>query len=88
VKPDFHRAMKTEPAKEFFANFVNKVKTMYVADRVKSLLMFLLKDGLFIVGEFGAYMNVSLVNNGPVTIIIDSREGLHFCFFLMFCYRF
>jgi D-tyrosyl-tRNA(Tyr) deacylase len=25
-------------------------------------------------GEFGAYMNVELVNNGPVTIIIDSKN--------------
>ncbi len=26
-------------------------------------------------GEFGARMQVQLVNNGPVTIILDSREG-------------
>jgi D-aminoacyl-tRNA deacylase len=26
-------------------------------------------------GEFGAMMEVSLVNSGPVTIILDSREG-------------
>ena len=25
-------------------------------------------------GEFGAMMDVSLVNDGPVTIILDSRE--------------
>ena len=25
-------------------------------------------------GDFGAHMDVSLVNDGPVTIIIDSRE--------------
>ena len=26
-------------------------------------------------GEFGKYMNVSLINDGPVTIIIDTKEG-------------
>ena len=26
-------------------------------------------------GEFGAYMKISLVNDGPVTIIIDSKEA-------------
>jgi D-tyrosyl-tRNA(Tyr) deacylase len=25
-------------------------------------------------GEFGAMMDVSLINNGPVTFILDSRE--------------
>ena len=28
-------------------------------------------------GEFGADMKVSLVNNGPFTIILDSEEILH-----------
>ena len=27
-------------------------------------------------GEFGAYMNVSLINDGPVTINIDSKERI------------
>ncbi|MCW5899415.1 MAG: D-tyrosyl-tRNA(Tyr) deacylase [Flavobacteriales bacterium] len=27
-------------------------------------------------GEFGAHMHVSLVNDGPVTIVIDSRQDL------------
>jgi len=27
-------------------------------------------------GEFGAHMDISLVNDGPVTIIIDSKERL------------
>jgi D-aminoacyl-tRNA deacylase len=26
-------------------------------------------------GEFGAHMEVSLVNDGPVTIILDSKQG-------------
>jgi len=35
----------------------------------------LAESGLNILkGEFGAYMKVSLVNDGPVTIILDSKE--------------
>ncbi|MGH8336923.1 MAG: D-aminoacyl-tRNA deacylase, partial [Gammaproteobacteria bacterium] len=26
-------------------------------------------------GEFGAHMEVNLVNDGPVTIVLDSRNG-------------
>ena len=34
------------------------------------------KEGISVTtGEFGADMNVSLVNNGPVTIIIDTQEN-------------
>lgn len=33
------------------------------------------KEGILVAtGEFGADMNVSLVNDGPVTIIIDTQE--------------
>jgi D-tyrosyl-tRNA(Tyr) deacylase len=27
-----------------------------------------------VTGEFGAYMKVSLVNDGPVTIVIDTKN--------------
>ena len=32
------------------------------------------KDLNVVNGEFGAHMDVSLVNNGPVTYVIDTNE--------------
>lgn len=46
-------------AKEAYASFVERIRRDYEANKVK--------DGIF-----GAMMNVSLVNDGPVTIIVDS----------------
>jgi len=60
-KPDFHGSMKTEPAREFFTNFVAKLRTSYKEDLVKE-------------GSFGNYSAVSLVNDGPVTITLDSPK--------------
>ena len=61
TKPDFHRAMDPERARAFFAEFEAGVRSSYVADRVKS-------------GVFGAMMDVALVNDGPVTLVFDSRN--------------
>lgn len=47
-------------AKEFYGAFVENVRSQYVADRVKD-------------GVFGAMMNVALVNDGPVTFVVDSE---------------
>ncbi|KAF0982542.1 hypothetical protein FDP41_011472 [Naegleria fowleri] len=60
-KLDFHTAMKTEEAKTFFSQTVKHVQDQYKAERVKE-------------GAFGEYMNVALENDGPVTIIVDSRN--------------
>lgn len=56
---DFHLAMGPGEAKEAYASFVERIRRDYEANKVK--------DGIF-----GAMMNVSLVNDGPVTIIVDS----------------
>ena len=32
------------------------------------------KDLNVVTGEFGAHMDVSLVNNGPVTFVIDTND--------------
>ncbi|OUM68052.1 hypothetical protein PIROE2DRAFT_39529, partial [Piromyces sp. E2] len=61
TKPDFHLAMKTEEANEFYNKFLDKLRVAYKAEKIKD-------------GKFGAMMNVSLVNEGPVTIIIDTKE--------------
>jgi len=62
-KPDFHVAMPPTQAKEFYASFVAAVRKAYLggSERVKD-------------GEFGAMMEVELVNDGPVTLQIDSRK--------------
>ncbi|KAK9868000.1 hypothetical protein WJX84_009873 [Apatococcus fuscideae] len=60
-KPDYHLAMPPTDARTFYADFVEMVKQKYAADRVHN-------------GEFGAMMDVSLVNDGPVTLIFDSQS--------------
>lgn len=60
-KPDFHVAMPPAKAKPFYASLVEKFQKSYSADAVK--------DGIF-----GAMMKVSLVNDGPVTMQVDSSS--------------
>ncbi|GLB34603.1 putative deacylase [Lyophyllum shimeji] len=60
-KPDFHRAMSTEPSRELYATFLEELGKAYKAEKIKD-------------GRFGAMMNVSLTNEGPVTFTLDSRK--------------
>ncbi len=48
-------------AKEQYQQLVERVRTAYNGDRVKD-------------GRFGAMMDVALVNDGPVTINVDSQQ--------------
>lgn len=57
-RPSFERAEGPERAKELFEKFIERLKLSGIP--VAS-------------GIFGASMKVSLINEGPVTIIIDSR---------------
>ena len=57
-RPSFTDALEPEMAKFFFNIFVNEVKKLL--DSVQT-------------GEFGAHMQVSLINDGPVTFIIDVK---------------
>lgn len=45
----------------FYGSFVDTVKKMYQPDKVFD-------------GEFQAYMNVQLENDGPTTLIMDTDE--------------
>ncbi len=47
-------------AKAAYASMVERVRQAYVPDRVKD-------------GRFAAMMDVELVNDGPVTITLDSQ---------------
>ena len=59
-RPDFFAAAKPDEAERLYLYFCERIKNEGVAS-VKT-------------GEFGADMQVELLNDGPVTIIIDSGE--------------
>lgn len=59
-RPDFLRAARPEQALPLFDFFVQKLRELGVAD-VQT-------------GVFGADMQVELVNDGPVTLILDTDE--------------
>ena len=60
-KPDFSHSKRPEEAKKMFDEFVTLSKSLIPPEKVKT-------------GIFGAKMDVSLVNDGPVTITIDSEK--------------
>lgn len=59
TKPSWHRAASAETATEV-CDFFIKALSKHLPGRVES-------------GEFGAMMDVALVNDGPVTLIIDTK---------------
>lgn len=58
-RPSFTKSMSFEDAKKMYELFITKFKETNIPIKT---------------GEFGADMKISLVNDGPVTIIIDSKE--------------
>lgn len=60
-KPDFHRAAKGEEARQLYEQFLQQLSQKLGNDRVKD-------------GEFGAMMDVEIVNDGPVTIVWDTQK--------------
>lgn len=62
-KPDFHKSMAPAEAEPFFNAFVAAVRAKHTsADKVQA-------------GKFGAKMQVELVNDGPVTLCLDSDHA-------------
>ena len=59
-RPSYINAAKPETAIPLYKNFVNKCSE----DLGKEI----------VTGEFGAYMQVKLSNDGPVTIVIDTKN--------------
>jgi D-aminoacyl-tRNA deacylase len=59
-QPDYKHAMKAIPAQEMYNSFLDMLRSNYEPDKIKD-------------GVFGAMMDVSLVNDGPVTIVIESN---------------
>ncbi|KAF8891370.1 D-tyrosyl-tRNA deacylase [Infundibulicybe gibba] len=60
-KPDFHRAMGAEASRKLYSTFLDKLGQSYAPERIKD-------------GKFGAMMDISLINEGPVTFTLDSRK--------------
>jgi D-tyrosyl-tRNA(Tyr) deacylase len=59
-RPSYIKASKPEIAIPLYENFVQQIE-LELGKRIQT-------------GEFGADMKVALVNDGPVTIIIDSKN--------------
>lgn len=58
-RPSFDRAESPDRANEFYEIFIEKLRSSGVS--VES-------------GKFAAYMMVSLINDGPVTFLIESKK--------------
>ena len=58
-RPSFIHAAPPEIAKQMYQQFCEQLKVVGIPVHT---------------GKFGAMMDVSLVNDGPVTIILDSRD--------------
>lgn len=58
-KPDFHAAMPAELAQHFYTHIIEQMRSSYKPELIKD-------------GQFGAYMQVHIQNDGPVTIHLDS----------------
>ncbi|MRI84281.1 MAG: D-tyrosyl-tRNA(Tyr) deacylase [Nitratiruptor sp.] len=58
-RPDFHKAMAPSGAKELYQAFIDALQSLGVPVQT---------------GVFGGMMEVGIVNDGPVTIILDTKE--------------
>lgn len=59
-RPSYIHASRPEFAVPMYEKFVAKLQELFGKE--------------IMTGEFGAYMQVSLVNDGPVTILMDSKQ--------------
>lgn len=60
-RPDFHLSMSGVPAKEIYDALLVQLGQRYDAAKIND-------------GVFGAMMDVSLVNDGPVTLSLESGD--------------
>jgi D-aminoacyl-tRNA deacylase len=60
-RPSFTEAAEPEKANELYQSYISELKELIGHDKVRE-------------GRFGAMMKVKLVNDGPVTIILRSKN--------------
>lgn len=60
-RPNFTAAAIPELAEKLYEEFISRVKSNLGDDKVKT-------------GVFGAMMDISILNDGPVTILVESKE--------------
>lgn len=60
-RPSFTEAAKPEIAIPLYEKFIERMKTNLGVDKIKS-------------GIFGAMMNIKIFNDGPVTILVESKN--------------
>lgn len=58
-RPSFIKAMQQSKAQEHYEHFISELKKASIPVQT---------------GAFGSYMDVALINDGPVTIILDSTR--------------
>lgn len=64
-KPDFHMSKKTsEGAKEMYELYLRRMGECYDPEKIKD-------------GAFGEMMMVEIVNEGPITLELDSRKFVY-----------
>ena len=60
-QPDYKLAMKAQRAADMYNKFLDMLREGYDREKIFD-------------GKFGEMMDVALVNDGPVTLVIDSRD--------------
>ncbi|KAJ0018407.1 hypothetical protein Pint_10475 [Pistacia integerrima] len=82
-KPDFHVAMPPQNARPFYDSLVEKFRKSYNPDAIKGHISIRVDELIELdvrslqntYGVFGAMMKVNLVNDGPVTMQLDSSPS-------------
>ena len=58
-QPDYKLAMKSIPANDLYNRFLGILRESYADEKIKD-------------GAFGEMMDVELINDGPVTLVLES----------------
>ncbi len=64
TKPDFHDAMPGEQALSLYQFMLERLKQLYG------------KEDRIFQGAFGQHMTIDMANDGPVTLVIESKKDL------------
>ena len=59
-RPSFNKAAKPDHAQVLYGKFASKLKSILGEDKIKE-------------GIFGAMMEVTIINDGPVTVLVESK---------------